>query len=215
MSSTPHNDLFLQTFSNPSRAAAHLRTLVPSEVAHLAVWGEMRLAPSEFASIGQGSRRSDLLFEVPLATPPECASTAEAASSMLLYVLFEHQSTVDRDMAVRMLIYMALTWDTWLRERAGSNEPLPFIYPLVLYHGSDRWTAKTQFADLFRGPPALVDALRPYIPSFEYQIEDLRHDEGSPTVDDPIAQAVLSVFESREFGSALLALRRAFDSLDE
>ncbi len=58
---------------------------------------------------------------------------------MLVYILLEHQSTVDRWMLFRLQRYMVRIWDKWLRENREA-EGLPPIVPVVLAHAKDGWS---------------------------------------------------------------------------
>ena len=87
---------------------------------------------------------------------------------LYVLVLLEFQSTVDRTMpapeclcrgAVRVLAYSALLYQDLLRTGA---EPLPPVLPIVLHHGSGRWTASVDVAGLASPSGAF---LAPYQPA--------------------------------------------------
>ena len=65
---------------------------------------------------------------------------------LYVLVLLEFQSTVDRSMAVRVLVYSGLLYQDLLR--AAPAEALPPVLPVVLYHGAGRWTAPEAVAGL-------------------------------------------------------------------
>ena len=87
---------------------------------------------------------------------------------LYVLVLLEFQSAVDRTMAVRILAYTALLYQDLLR---ASSDPLPPVLPIVLYDGSERWTAAKDVAGLLApyGEP-----LAPYQPSQRYFLLDVR-----------------------------------------
>ena len=85
---------------------------------------------------------------------------------LYVLVLLEFQSTVDRTMAVRVLAYSALLYQDLLR--AGA-EPLPPLLPIVLHHGSGRWTASVDVAGL-AAPSG--EFLAPYQPAQRYFLLD-------------------------------------------
>ena len=82
---------------------------------------------------------------------------------LYLVAHLEFQSTVDRYMALRMLLYTGLLYqDRVRREELGPNGELPPVLPVVLYNGPSRWTAAEDVAELI----ALAgEALACYIPS--------------------------------------------------
>ncbi len=90
-----------------------------------------------------------------------------------LYLMLEFQSSVDKYMAVRMLVYVGLLYQALIkRGEVLENGQLPPILPLVLYNGSPRWTAVTNIAELI---PAMPGTLEMYRPQMAY----LLIDEGS------------------------------------
>ena len=75
-------------------------------------------------------------------------------------ILLELQSTVDHSMPIRLFYYMAEIWRKYLKEHPKEtikrcDFKLPAIVPIVLYNGSNTWTAplsfknKVQRAELF------------------------------------------------------------------
>ena len=53
--------------------------------------------------------------------------------------------------------------------RIRANDPLPPVFPLVLYTGAPRWRAAADIADMLDVVP---DALQPYIPRLRYYLLD-------------------------------------------
>jgi predicted transposase/invertase (TIGR01784 family) len=115
---------------------------------------------------------TDLLFTARLRT----------GHPVLLYVLLEHQSTVDRWMALRMLRYVVRLVEHWRQEHPES-EQLPVILPLVMYHGEDgAWTAVRRVENLFALPGEAQEERerwRALVPGFEYLLEVLAEQEGN------------------------------------
>jgi hypothetical protein len=106
---------------------------------------------------------SDLLFTARLRT----------GRPLLLYVLLEHQSSVDPWMALRMLRYVVRQLERWRQEHPRS-ESLPLIIPLVMYHGPEGvWTAPRRVEDLFDLPEEGREQWRALVPRFEYLLDDL------------------------------------------
>ncbi len=161
----PH-DLFVRfTFGQPERAAAELRVALPPEVVAQVDWSTLRREPTSVVDPELRETESDLLFSARL----------HGGQALLFYVLLEHQSSVDRWMALRMLRYVVRQLEHWRQEHPGSTR-LPVIIPLVLYHGPDgAWSAPRRIEELFEvpgegGPPERWRAL---VPCFEYLVDDL------------------------------------------
>ena len=67
-----------------------------------------------------------------------------------IYFLIEHQSTVDFSMAERILEYCVEIIRKIKKERIINyqKEEMPGIYPIVLYTGKRKWTAKTELIQM-------------------------------------------------------------------
>jgi predicted transposase YdaD len=161
----PH-DLFVRfTFGHPERAAAELRAALPSEVTSQVDWSTLRREPNSVVDPELRETESDLLFSARLRDD----------QSLLFYVLLEHQSSVDRWMALRMLRYVVRQLEHWRQEHLGSVR-LPVIIPLVLYHGPDgAWSAPRRVEELFDlpGEEDQRERWRALVPHFEYLVDDL------------------------------------------
>ena len=161
--SGPH-DLFVRyTFGHPERAAAELRAVLPEEVVSAVDWTSLRREPGSVVDPELRETESDLLFTARLRT----------GHPLLLYVLLEHQSTVDRWMALRMLRYVVRQLERWRQEHPDSTV-LPPILPLVMYHGPEgAWTAPRHVEELFGLPEHGRARWRALVPRFEYLLDDL------------------------------------------
>ncbi|NPC86409.1 transposase, partial [Pyxidicoccus fallax] len=161
--SGPH-DLFVRyTFGNPERAAAELRAVLPSHVVSEVDWASLRGESSSVVDPELRETESDLLFTARLRT----------GHPLLLYVLLEHQSSVDRWMALRMLRYVVRLLERWRQENPDSTV-LPLVVPLVMYHGPEGgWTAPRRVEELFGLPEESKERWQALAPRFEYLLDDL------------------------------------------
>jgi predicted transposase YdaD len=160
------HDLFARyTFGHPERAAAELRAALPAHVVSEVDWSSLRREPVSVVDPELRETESDLLFTARL----------RSGQPLLLYLLLEHQSSVDRWMALRMLRYVVRQLERWRQENPGS-QVLPLIVPLVMYHGPDgAWTAPRRVEDLFDLPEGEEkrERWRALVPRFEYLLDDL------------------------------------------
>jgi predicted transposase YdaD len=163
--SGPH-DLFVRyTFGSPERAEAELRAILPAHVISEVDWSSLRQESGSVVDPELRETESDLLFTARLRT----------GRSLLLYVLLEHQSSVDPWMALRMLRYVMRQLERWRQEHPESTL-LPLILPLVMYHGPEgTWTAPRRVEDLFELPDEEEERQRwrALVPRFEYLLDDL------------------------------------------
>ncbi|MGV8122698.1 MAG: Rpn family recombination-promoting nuclease/putative transposase [Candidatus Xenobiia bacterium LiM19] len=84
------------------------------------------------------------------------------------YILIELQSSRDRWMALRMLVYILLLYqDLIVKEKIA--EKLPSVFPLLLYRGDTRWKDPLSLSDLIEMP---FNAFRPHVPEFSFLLID-------------------------------------------
>lgn len=82
------------------------------------------------------------------------------------FTLLPYKSHPEHFCAVQVLRYMALIWEDALK--APGKKKLPFIIPIVFYHGKERWTGKP-LRQLFPEDTPFA----PYIPDFALLLYDL------------------------------------------
>lgn len=133
MTSRPHDALFKSVFGDPSHAADELRFVVGPELSAAIEWETLQLEPGEFVDESLADSHSDLLF-----------SARAGGRTALVYLLFDHQSSPDSRMALRLFGYMHEIWRRWC-EREPTAAYLPFIVPVVLSHAEGGWTAARRF----------------------------------------------------------------------
>ncbi len=81
---------------------------------------------------------------------------------LYVYLLLEFQSTVDRLMALRLMVYVGLLYQQLVDEKkVGSGEALPPVLPIVLYNGKAPWRAPLDVAELIADCPEELAAYRP------------------------------------------------------
>lgn len=161
----PH-DLFARfTWGQPERAEAELRAVLPPDVVARVDWSSLRRESGSVVDPELRETQSDLLFSARL----------HGGRQLLLYILLEHQSSVDRWMALRMLRYVVRQAEHWRKEHPES-ERLPVIIPLVMYHGPEgAWTAPRRVEELFALPEESEERglWRSFVPRFEFLLDDL------------------------------------------
>lgn len=91
----PHDALFKKTFSVPEHAAAEFRAVLPAKLVARMDFSTLTLCSGSYVDEALSGSESDLLFSVQISGRPA-----------LLYALFEHQSTPDKLMPLRLLGYI-------------------------------------------------------------------------------------------------------------
>ncbi len=74
-------------------------------------------------------------------------SVSIAGTAAYLYLLCEHQSTVDDWIAFRLWVYMVRLME--MHRKQNPEQPLPLIYPMVIYTGQEIWNAPLDIFPLF------------------------------------------------------------------
>jgi predicted transposase YdaD len=160
--SSPHDALVKSTFSQPEHAAAWIRFVLPSALAARIDFATLTLLPGSFVDDTLRDRHTDLLYAV----------TTTGGALLKIYLLFEHQSTVDPLMPYRLLRYMVKIWDAHLAAH-GEAKRLPPIVPLVLHHSEKGWTAGTAFEDVLAVDEETLAALLAHVPRFRFILDDI------------------------------------------
>ncbi len=73
---------------------------------------------------------------------------------LYVYLLIEFQSTVDRFMALRLMVYVGLLYQRLIDEdQVGRKKLLPPVLPIVLYNDRNPWWAPQDVAELMANCP--------------------------------------------------------------
>ncbi|MBM4062587.1 MAG: Rpn family recombination-promoting nuclease/putative transposase [Planctomycetes bacterium] len=159
-----HDALFRSTFTDPQHAASLLRVLLPPALVRAADWPTLTLLPGTFVDAGLRDRESDLLFSLVVAGRP-----------VLVYVLLEHKSFVDRWVAFQLLQYVVRIHEAFRRAHPEATH-LPPVVPVVVHHGPRGWSAARTVLDLIDLdglPPPVQQALAPLQPNQHFLLDDL------------------------------------------
>ncbi len=126
---------------------------IPDDWLHSLDYSTLEKVPGSYVSDDFQQREDDIVWKVKV-----------GEDWIYLYVLIEFQSSVDKYMALRMMVYIGLLYqDLIKRGEVLVDGRLPPILPIVLYNGSQRWTAVTDIADLIPVVPGLVEHFKPRI----------------------------------------------------
>ena len=177
----PHDAFFKSVFSDPVHTAGLLRGHLPAAIVAQIDWDSLVLVPSSFVKRSLRQAHADLLFRAQL-----------GGREILLHLLFEHQTTVDPAMPLRLLAYIT---EILLNHERRHGLPLPPVLAFVLHQGPERWTVATAFEDLFELPPNLASGLAPYLPKFRHALLDLSQSEPATEETDATLRVVLSLMK--------------------
>ena len=129
-----------------------LRLAVPALAAELdlAAAKEVSAAHVGHRAGALEQRYGDMIWRVPFKT-----GALKDGTRPYLLVLLEFQSTVNRNMHKRMRNYGLMLRERLVADGTVEREGgLPWLLPLVLYNGAERWTATGHGAELVAAPSA-------------------------------------------------------------
>jgi predicted transposase/invertase (TIGR01784 family) len=136
-----------------------IRNYLPSDLSSRLDWATLKLQSGAYTDEALRGSESDLLYSVQIDQSPA-----------LLYCLFEHQSTPDAWMPLRLLRYILGIWEQYRKQNPACKK-LPPVLPLVLFQGGATWTADLSLSGLIDIP----DGFAPYQPEFRHLLVDLNH----------------------------------------
>jgi predicted transposase YdaD len=195
----PHDTFVKRVLTSPEAAGVELRLMMPPVLVARLDWATLRVVPSSFVDPSLAEHESDILYAIDLAA---------TGRPVFVYVLLEHQSTLDRMMAWRFYGYLQHIWERWAKEQPGSVHALPLIVPLLMVQGPHGWTAPRRLSALFDLPPELAASLA-FPVDLVFEVDDLRE----VVLADQLARDCTVVYV--EAARVLLLLSRAsvpFDS---
>jgi predicted transposase YdaD len=160
---SPHDALFKAVYGQAEHARGALQAMLPPPLAHAIDWPSLALRSGSFIDTSLREQRTDLLFSARWRGGPDEAP---------VYLLFEHQSSLDVEMAYRLLRYMIRIWQAHRAEHPGGHA-LPMIVSIVLYHGAASWTVPRTFDASLGVPDAARADGEPYRVQFTYRVDDL------------------------------------------
>ena len=125
----PHDHFFRRTFEVLPNARVLLKSQLPAELVAKLDLQSIQPAKETFLTATDNESRLDLLFTARLLD----------GTSLLIYLLLEHKSWVDRRIALQLLKYV-LRIHEW-QDRNG--QPPCVVVPLVVYQGTQEWDEPT------------------------------------------------------------------------
>ena len=154
-----HDSSYKFLFSNPELVRDLIMGFIPDEWLQSLDYSTLEKVPGSYISEDFQQREDDIVWKVKV-----------GGDWVYLYLLMEFQSSVDKYMALRMMVYIGLLYqDLIKRGEVLEDGRLPPILPIVLYNGSQKWTAPTNISELIPVVPGLVSQ---FTPSLHYLLID-------------------------------------------
>ena len=145
-----HDKRYKQLFSNPVIVEELLLYFVEEDFVKNLDFSTLESVNKSFITDEFKEKESDIIYKIQY-----------NGEDVYIYLLIEFQSTVDRFMAVRMLRYIMEFYQALITLQ--NPHKLPAVFPILLYNGNKKWTAKTNVNDLVENTIPGI-----YIPDFQY-----------------------------------------------
>lgn len=154
------------------RQREHLQALLEmlaAEIANALDFRRLEQLHRSFISDELRTQESDMIFSVPFREP------TETCQEVIIYILIEHQSSVDPSMELRLLSYMTQIWmeerRPWVEGKLSKAEwRLTPIVPVVFYTGTRTWKSPLSLTALMDLP----EVLKRFVPTFETLFLDVK-----------------------------------------
>lgn len=159
-----HDRFFKSVFSDKAVVKNFFENYIPREIMKKYDLDTLKLKKDSFVNGELKEYFSDLLFEV------ESLGKRE-----YVYFLFEHKSYKDGNVTVQMLTYVLEIW-----RKKGKNEKLPIVFPIVFYHGKEKWEENLCLEDKIYGYDELSPENKRYVPRYEvflFNVSDMTDEE--------------------------------------
>ena len=162
----PHHDTgYKELFGYPEFVQALIEGFTFDELAELMDFSTLKNHSGHYITPLFEEKIEDIVWSVEI-------TFGESRQRLFLYILLEVQSTVDLSMPIRLLHYVACFYDHLIKTgETTAAQGLPPVFPVLVYNGSRRWTAKHDIYDLIQPEPPVF--LHRYQPHLRYYVIDI------------------------------------------
>jgi predicted transposase YdaD len=199
---TPHNNFFQYAFSHPAAARNLIELHLPADLVQILDLDSLELQKDSFVDDELRDTYSDMLYSIRLSGQDLSGQDGEPVEGQV-YILLEHKSQSDPMTCFQLLRYIVRIWEQRLRK----GQALCPVFPLVLYHGQEAWSAPVSLEELIGGPSILFEqGVR-----MAYPVVDIGQIPDELLATDPFLQSVLGLLKysrTRNFRDKLESILR-------
>ncbi|MEC4766451.1 Rpn family recombination-promoting nuclease/putative transposase [Halomonas sp. CUBES01] len=198
-----HDTGYKELFSYPEFVQQLIEGFAPAEIAQLMDFSTLKSHSGHYITPLFEEKIEDVVWSVNV-------NWQGVTQEVYLYILLEFQSSVDRTMPVRLMHYAACFYSELFKQKVITpGQGLPPVFPVVLYNGSDRWTASLDLYDMITPePPGLLGVYQPRMRY--YLVDEGRYtDEQLGLVQSPLS----GVFSIEKASTNRQGLQQAVDRI--
>ena len=175
-----HDSMAKTYFGNPQNMANFLEQCLPAHMVEALDLESLESSAAEtFVDDAFKQYIADLVFT--------CKTRNGRHGSV--YILFEHKSQPEPVCALQILKYMVGIWIRFFENGLfGKTKCLPFVIPVVFYHGKQKWNGK-QMRDLF-GDDTTFSSCIPDFSMIVYSLKDVSRE----TLEFKLAENTMFIF---------------------
>ncbi len=156
-----HDGLYHLIYAHPQMVRELLQGFVDAPWLSQLDLARMERINAKFHADSAVRRDGDIVWRIPMRDGREA----------YLILFLEFQSTTERFMALRLLVYVGLFWQQLLKEgRVAPSGLLPPVFPIVIFNGDPRWTMPLSLKALIDLPPG--SPIWPWQPDMRYHVVD-------------------------------------------
>ena len=146
-------------------------------------YDSLKLIETSFVDESLRQYASDLVFEVKLKntqyplkdtnTKGKAGNKKRVSNKYKVALLIEHQSTPDKNMAIRVHHYMMNIFISQLKQQKSKHQKLTPVYPIIFYNGDTPYPYSLDIHDCFDDPLAIMpDVFAKEIPIIDVNLLD-------------------------------------------
>ena len=198
-----HDTGYKELFSYPEFVQQLIEGFAPAEIAQLMDFSTLKSHSGNYITPLFEEKIEDVVWSVEV-------TWEGLTQEVYLYILLEFQSAVDRTMPIRLMHYAACFYSELLKQKVITpGQGLPPVFPVVLYNGSERWTAPLDiFEMIMPEPPGFLQVYQPHLRY--YLVDEGRYtDEQLGLVQTPLS----GVFSIEKASKDRQGLQQAVDRI--
>ena len=164
-----HDKFCKKIFSEKNNIQDFFKIALPEEVKNVIDLKDVSFDNTSHVSDELSEYFSDLVINASL--KPVDKESANQNNQADIYILFEHKSFVGNkaEVFLQLFKYMLSMW----QKDVSAGNPLRIIFPLIFYHGKDKWTIPYDFRSIFK----VTDSIKKYLLDFQYLFYNVREQD--------------------------------------